>query len=250
MIGATEGFFIGDSGIYARLFRPHGNAKCPLVVVFHGIPGNETNFDLAYALRENGFAVIVPHYNGCWGSKGDYRIENIPDNVERVFAEVFSPSFIEKWNIDAERIAVVGHSLGGWAALISPKISSKIRGIIALDPLADFSVAQESSLLPVMESFAVPLHNVTPEQLLTGWKWAKEHWNPKDTVSFLNDRFFMIVSASGDDAFPIEPVYGVFKHGKNFARKSSFWVIDSDHSFVSQRPRLREIVIDYLKENL
>jgi uncharacterized protein len=215
MTGATEGFFLGDSGIYARIFRPHGTDKCPLVVVFHGIPGNETNLDLAYALRENGFAVVVPHYNGCWGSKGDYRIENIPANVERVFAEVFSEAFTEKWNIDQERIGVVGHSLGGWAALISPKISANIKGIIALDPLADFSVTQEAMMLPVMESFAVPLHNVTAEQLLTGWKWAREHWNPKDTVSYLKERFFMVVSASGDDAFPVEPVYGVFKLGKS-----------------------------------
>jgi uncharacterized protein len=250
MNGATEGFFLGDSGMYARIFRPHGSAKSPLVIIFHGIPGNETNLDLAYALRENGYAVLVPHYNGCWGSKGEYRIEGIPENAEQVFAEAFSKEFIEKWNIDENRVGVVGHSLGGWVSLISPKISKKIRGIIALDPLADFSKAPEAVMLPVMESFAVPLHNVTPEQLLAGWIWAGEHWNPKDTVRYLEDRFFMVISASGEDCFPIEPVYNVYKLGKSHARKSAFWVIDSDHSFVSQRPRLREIVIEYLNENL
>ncbi len=250
MIGATEGYFIGDSGIYMRVLRPHGNEKCPLVIVFHGIPGNETNIDLAYALRENGFAVVTPNYNGCWGSKGDYRIETIPGNAETVFEEVFSAEFLQKWNIDEDRIGVVGHSLGGWVSLISPKISPKIKGIVALDPLADFTARDDAMLMKVMESFAVPLHNVTPEELMTGWKWASVHWNPRDTIQFLNGRFLMMVSASGDDAFPLVPVHEVFSIGKKHASNPSYWAIASDHSFISERPRMREIVIEYLKRNL
>lgn len=109
MRGAMTGFYINESGIYARLFRPDGIEKCPLVVVFHGIPGDETNLDIAYALRDEGYAVLAPNYNGCWGSHGDYRIENIPNNVKSILDYACSKEFTAKWEIDAERIGVFGY---------------------------------------------------------------------------------------------------------------------------------------------
>lgn len=135
--GAAEGFYIGDSGIYTRFLRPRGEEKCPLVVIFHGLPGTETNLDLAYTLRENGYATLVPNYNGSWGSLGDYRIEDIPGNVKTVLDYVLADEFTAKRGTDAGRVCVAGHSLGGWAALISPRINKRIRGVIALDPVVD-----------------------------------------------------------------------------------------------------------------
>jgi len=42
MKGSTDGYYIGDTGILVRMFRPHGPDKCPLVVLLHGFPGIET----------------------------------------------------------------------------------------------------------------------------------------------------------------------------------------------------------------
>ncbi|MEM3610386.1 MAG: arginine--tRNA ligase, partial [Candidatus Anstonellales archaeon] len=40
---------------------------------------------------------------------------NIPNNVKTILDYACSKEFTEKWGIDAERIGVFGHSLGGWA---------------------------------------------------------------------------------------------------------------------------------------
>ena len=243
--GAMEGFFIKDSGIYTRLFRPHGVKKCPLVVLFHGIPGNETNLDIAYALRDEGYAVLTPHYNGCWGSKGDYRIETIPGNIKTVLDFVCEDEFVQKWDIDPERIGVIGHSLGGWATLISPKISDRVRGFIALDPAIEMGRLRSEA---TMQEFAIPLNGVTPQQLMEGFAWAAQNWSPMDTIEHLGSRYFMLVAAT--EGIPLEGALQLYGKAKAINPESELWILHSDHSFVSVRPLLRDLVVDFTIEHL
>lgn len=245
MQGAMEGFYIKDSGIYARLFRPHGVEECPLVVLFHGIPGNETNLDIAYALRDEGYAVLTPSYNGCWGSKGDYRIETIPQNIKTVLDYVFEADFAERWGIDTDRIGVAGHSLGGWATLISPKISDRVRGFIALDPAVEMGRLRSEA---TMQEFVIPLRGVTPEQLMDGFAWAAREWSPIDTIEHLGDRYFMLIAAT--EGIPLEGALQIYGKAKKINPDAELWILHSDHSFVSQRPLLRDLVVNFIVENL
>lgn len=50
-----------------------GPGPHPLVVLLHGFPGNERNFDLAQLYRRAGMNVLVFHYRGSWGSEGTFR---------------------------------------------------------------------------------------------------------------------------------------------------------------------------------
>lgn len=67
----------GGSTLLARHFSPRmpkAETKAPAVLMLHGIPGTEQNWDVAYALRDAGFHCLVFHYRGCWGSEGNYSI--------------------------------------------------------------------------------------------------------------------------------------------------------------------------------
>lgn len=248
--GETSGFFIHDSGVFTRFLRPETKDKCPLVVIFHGIPGTELNLDLAYALRENGFAVLAPNYNGCWGSKGDYRIEGIPGNIKTVLDFACEPEFVARAGIDPERICVVGHSLGGWAAFISPRISQRIRGIVALDPLVDPNFAGEDDDAPFLQAFTIPLRGVTASQLAAGMRWAAKEWLPMDAIGDLGDRFFMLLCATGPDAIPLGPAMDLLAKVRSFNPAAEYWALNSDHSFISCRPLMRELVVDFIKRRL
>lgn len=249
--GTTSGFFVHDSGIYTRFLRPETQDKCPLVVLFHGIPGAELNLDLAYALRENGFAVLAPNYNGCWGSQGDYRIEGIPGNIRTVLDFACEDEFVETAGIDPARICVVGHSLGGWAALISPRISKRVRAIVALDPLVDpiFGGAPAGDE-PFLREFAEPLRGVTASQLAEGMRWAAREWLPLDVIEDLGDRFFMLLCATGPDAIPLGPAMDLLTKVRSFNPSAEYWALNSDHSFISCRPLMRELVVDFIKRRL
>src|SRR6201989_2642904 len=54
------------------LYTASGASAHPTVMLFHGLPGNEQNLDLAQALRRAGFTVLTMHYRGSWGSPGSF----------------------------------------------------------------------------------------------------------------------------------------------------------------------------------
>src|SRR5690349_6039830 len=61
----TGGVQVNGVAYLAAGAGPH-----PTVVLFHGLPGNEKNLDLAQALRRAGWNAITINYRGSWGSPG------------------------------------------------------------------------------------------------------------------------------------------------------------------------------------
>ena len=68
------------------VYRPSGPGPFPLVVLMHGLPGNEQNLDLAQGLRRAGWAVMTFHYRGSWGSEGDFSIDHVLEDASAAIA--------------------------------------------------------------------------------------------------------------------------------------------------------------------
>ena len=62
--------------LLVTIYRTGGEGPHPVVLLSHGFPGVEKNFDLAQALRRIGFHVVAYHYSGSWNreSCGPFRI--------------------------------------------------------------------------------------------------------------------------------------------------------------------------------
>src|SRR5690349_679107 len=78
----------GGERLLGVLHRPAGEGPHPIVVLLHGFPGNERNFDLAQALRRAGYAALVFHYRGAWGVGGSYSWGHMLEDAARVVTEV------------------------------------------------------------------------------------------------------------------------------------------------------------------
>jgi pimeloyl-ACP methyl ester carboxylesterase len=76
-------------------FKAAGKENNPLLILLHGFPGNETNFDIAHAVRRFGINVAVFHYRGSWGSGGSFSISNSLSDVSSVI-DHFSDKEISK----------------------------------------------------------------------------------------------------------------------------------------------------------
>lgn len=93
----------------------------PLIVVSHGYGGSWFNqLWLAQALVKQGYIVAAPNHPGT--TFKDMRVENAqalwqrPHDLSRVITALLATP--EKTGqVDAKRIAAVGHSLGGWTVL-------------------------------------------------------------------------------------------------------------------------------------
>lgn len=95
-------------------YQPAGAGLHPTLVICHGLPGNEKNLDLAQAVRRAGWNAITFNCRGSWGSPGVYRFTQNLEDADAVLAYLRDPANATRLGIDTQRIAVAGHSMGGW----------------------------------------------------------------------------------------------------------------------------------------
>jgi uncharacterized protein len=95
-------------------YQPAGAGLHPTLVICHGLPGNEKNLDLAQAVRRAGWNAITFNYRGSWGSPGVYRFTQNLEDADSVLAYLREPANAARLGIETQRIAIAGHSMGGW----------------------------------------------------------------------------------------------------------------------------------------
>ncbi|MGA9799018.1 MAG: alpha/beta hydrolase [Terriglobales bacterium] len=95
-------------------YQPAGAGPHPTLIICHGLPGNEKNLDLAQAVRRAGWNAITFNYRGSWGSPGVYRFTQNLEDADAVLAYLRDPANAVRLGIDTKRIAMAGHSMGGW----------------------------------------------------------------------------------------------------------------------------------------
>jgi len=96
------------------IYQPSGAGPHPTLLICHGLPGNEKNLDLAQAVRRAGWNAVTFNYRGSWGSPGSYRFAQNPQDADAVIEYLRDPANAAKLGIDTRRIAIAGHSMGGW----------------------------------------------------------------------------------------------------------------------------------------
>lgn len=117
--------------ILTTIYRAGGAGAHPTVLLLHGIPGLEKNFDLAQGLRRAGFHVVTCHYSGSWNSDGAYAIAHCLEDSEAVL------DFIRKdtaFGFAQDRVFLVGHSLGGFLAAQLAAKRQVFRALVTITP--------------------------------------------------------------------------------------------------------------------
>lgn len=124
----------GGVAINGIAYVAAGAGPHPVVLLCHGLPGNEKNLDLAQAMRRAGWTVITFNYRGSWGSPGSYRFANDLADADAVLAWLRTPANAASLGIDPARIAMVGHSLGGWVTALTAAHDPALLGAALISP--------------------------------------------------------------------------------------------------------------------
>jgi pimeloyl-ACP methyl ester carboxylesterase len=106
----------GDAAMNAVFYLAAGSRPHPTLLLLHGFPGNEQNLDLAQAARRAGWNVLTLHYRGSWGSPGTFSFAHAVEDARNAMAFLRRPETVTRYRIDPRRIAVAGHSMGGFMA--------------------------------------------------------------------------------------------------------------------------------------
>jgi pimeloyl-ACP methyl ester carboxylesterase len=108
----------GGARVNGLVYLAAGAGAHPVVVFLHGYPGNEKNLDLAQAVRREGYQAVYFDFRGLWGSGGTFSFANSLQDVQAIVDWVRAPEQVTRFHFDPRRIAIVGHSFGGWLALM------------------------------------------------------------------------------------------------------------------------------------
>jgi acetyl esterase/lipase len=132
--------------IPAYLTLPEGRASNgPAVVLPHGGPSarDALGFDwLAQFLASRGYAVIQPNYRGSGGYGDQFLGKNAFKDWRKAISDIgASADYLVKQGIaDPARLAILGWSYGGYAALQSAVTTpDKYKAVIAIAPVTDLS---------------------------------------------------------------------------------------------------------------
>jgi pimeloyl-ACP methyl ester carboxylesterase len=152
----------GGVNINGVAYLASGEGAHPTVVLFHGLPGNEKNLDLAQAVRRAGWNAVTVNYRGSWGSPGEFRFGGNLEDANAVLAFVRDAANARRLGIDPQRVVVAGHSMGGWVTAFTAAhhpellgavlISSADMGLVGTmprDKLTDFMADNMESLSDV-----------------------------------------------------------------------------------------------------
>jgi hypothetical protein len=179
------------SKLLGGLYRGAGIGPRPTVILLHGLPGVEKNLDIAYALRENGWNCLYHHPRGSWGSGGAYSLAGRRDDLLAVTEWLLQQSCV-----DSTRLALVGHSAGGYLALMAGAADFRFRAIVALCPL--LSSARAPLTREDFDEFTDMLHGITSGELQAQYAALP----PVESVAGrLHDRPVLILTGRQDEVF-------------------------------------------------
>lgn len=122
----------GGVNVNGVAYVPAGAGPHPVLVLFHGLPGNEKNLDLAQAVRRAGWTVVTFNYRGSWGSPGAFRFANNLEDAKAAVAFVRDPANAKRLRADPGRMVVAGHSMGGWVTALTAADTAGLKGAILI----------------------------------------------------------------------------------------------------------------------
>lgn len=233
-------FQSGGHTLVGRLFLAREAGPRPTAVILHGVPGIELNVDIAHALREAGWHSLIFHYRGCWGSGGDYVIRTIPQDVRAALdflAEGDQP-------VDAEQIVLIGHSLGGWAALLAAADDPMVRAAAVYGAVVEPGKLDFNAQVAAVE-FTPWLDGIAPGEFAQQWAALEPAYAPLRVVGRIPPRPLLIVHGERDEVVPVGQARALSEAVGSAADLRIH--LEANHAFAWHRPWLREQILGWLK---
>jgi pimeloyl-ACP methyl ester carboxylesterase len=242
------------------IYLAAGAGEHPVVVFLHGYPGNEKNLDLAQAVRRAGYHAVYFDYRGTWGTGGTFAFAHGLEDADAALAWVRAPANVAKYHIDTRRIAVVGHSYGGWLALMT--VGRQPAGV-CVAAMAAWNVGWAGArfgTVPAEEKDARDYFRATTDSVsgpIRGDADAmvremSEHgqaWNYVAQAPALRDHTMLLIAATHDS--PDEDVAMHTSLARALAaagaRRVRMLTYDDDHPFSAHRIALASDLIRWLR---
>lgn len=238
----------------AVLYTAGGAAPHPVVVLFHGFPGNEQNLDLAQAIRRAGFTVLTLHYRGSWGSPGKFSFTNAMEDSDAALSFMRDPGTVAKYNLDPRRIFVIGHSMGGMMTASATAHDPRVAGFVMISAW-DIGAGGKNFADPEFRKkqlegdFAanvIPLAT-TPEALMDEIAANAAKWDFVDFAPALKSRPALVLTADDGLTPDNQRLAAALKAAGDTDVTESHMA--TDHSYSDKRIALASTIVRWLERH-
>ena len=227
-----------------------GAGPHPTAILFHGLPGNEKNLDLAQDLRRAGWTVVTLNYRGSWGSPGVFSFAHVLEDARAAVAQVREPS-AATLRIDPAHLVLIGHSMGGWAALRTAARENGLMGVVAISA-ADMggqgvragTPGERKKLLADMADDMESLAGITPVQMTDSLIANGKAWSLVNAVPGLTHAPLLFVESDDGLAPEDHALAAAIRKAGGRADEVHF---ATDHSYSDKRIAMASAVIGWLQ---
>jgi pimeloyl-ACP methyl ester carboxylesterase len=237
----------GGVKINGVAYLASGAGVHPTFVLFHGLPGNEKNLDIAQAVRRDGWNAITVNYRGSWGSPGEFRFGNTLEDADAVLAFLRDPGNARSLGIDTSRLVIAGHSMGGWVVALTAAHDRGVLGaiLISMADMSNIGTRPRAQVARGMAANMESLAGVTAESMADELLAGAPKWRVADAVPGLA-RLPLLVITSGDGLAPQSDTLA-----KAVRAKGNAWVTTvhypTDHSYSDKRIALEGSIVEWLE---
>ncbi len=246
------------SRLNGLMYIANGPGPHPLVILLHGYAGNERNLDLAQAMRRAGNNVLYFNYRGSWGSGGEFSVEHAIEDAARAIDLTRDPEWATEYRSDPQRVALVGHSFGGFVGAITtandptlPCFAFLAGANLGLYGRAAADDAQTRAGLAIafgsaMDPNGGPIDG-DPVRMVNEMIDNAESYALTARAPALATRPLLMIAGSRDQVLAKDihhdPLVSALKAAG--AQRLTETIIDDDHSFSASRVALARTVINW-----
>jgi acetyl esterase/lipase len=226
-------------------YVPAGPGPHPALLICHGLPGNEKNLDLAQAVRRLGWLAVTFNYRGSWGSPGTFSFTGNLDDAAAVLAYLRDPHNAEILRLDPNRIAVAGHSMGGWVAAETGARDHGLIGTVLISAWDPSHRMTHNESVAMMADNMESLAGVTAESMSADRESHLAQMALIDTAAGLKDKPLLVLSADDGLAPQTDALIAAVRAqgGHEVIAKH----VATDHGWTDRRIELEATLIRWLQ---
>jgi pimeloyl-ACP methyl ester carboxylesterase len=226
-------------------YLPAGPGAHPVLVICHGLPGNEKNLDLAQAVRRAGWVAVTFNYRGSWGSPGTFSFPGNLEDAAAVLTYLRDPLNAASLRLDPTRIVIAGHSMGGWVAAKTAARDAGLLGAVLISAWDPSRPITHKNAVAFMASDMESLAGVTAESMAAEREAHIQELSLIDTAKGLQGKRLLVLSADDGLAPGTDALVTAIRAGGG-GRDVTSEHVATDHSWSDRRVALASSIIGWL----
>jgi uncharacterized protein len=228
-------------------YLPPGHGPHPVLLICHGLPGNEKNLDIAQAVRRAGWVAVTFNYRGSWGSPGTFSFPGNLDDAAAVLAYLRDPHNAASLRLDPKRIVIAGHSMGGWVAARTAARDGALLGAVLISAWDPSVPTTHEKSVAFMASDMESLAGVTAQSMASERETHIHELTLIEAAAGLRGKPLLVLSADDGLAPGTDALVTAIRAGDSNPRVTAQHVA-TDHSWSDRRIELESTIIRWLSQ--